>query len=306
MTQSGLATILQERQQNRLSAGMALMQLLLQHRDIEVVRRGLATAGTDPALAATAAELAALLEARLEGAQAAIAIAAEAELADRDATAPVEDGIERCRRLFDRAVGIDPLASVALYSFGTPELLAEATLEVATYLQELGIAAADRHLLDIGCGIGRFEQALAPHVGSVTGIDISPGMLEEARARCAGLANVRFQPTSGRDLQPFVDAGFDAVIAIDSFPYLYQAGGTAFVGAYLGEVARVLRPGGDVLVANLSYRGDLELDRSEARAFARALGLDLLCAGSADLRHWDGCTFHWRKPAQLAQDSRRP
>jgi hypothetical protein len=58
----------------------------------------------------------------------------------------------------------------------------------------------------------------------------------------------------------------------------------------------VLRAGGDFVILNLSYRGDLELDRRDARDLADSAGLHLLRNGTMDLRLWDGVTFHLRKP----------
>jgi hypothetical protein len=66
----------------------------------------------------------------------------------------------------------------------------------------------------------------------------------------------------------------------------------------------VLRAAGDLLVLNLSYRGDLARDRADAEAFARAAGFELRRAGTADLRTLDGRTFHFRN--QPAGSSRRP
>ncbi|HEX6012473.1 MAG TPA: methyltransferase domain-containing protein, partial [Geminicoccaceae bacterium] len=223
-------SILAQRARGGLSPGMALMCLLLLHRDVEAVRRVLAAAGRGTARRReTARELATLLEDRLDAAGEVVAIAGRADGDGHDAAsgADPEGGIERCRRLFNWAVGVNAEASVALYSLGTAALLEPATDEAADLMSTLGVVGSDRHVLDIGCGIGRFELALARRVASITGIDASTAMIEEARRRCEALANVRLLPTSGRDLRPFGDASFDAAVAVDSFPYLYQAGGAA-------------------------------------------------------------------------------
>jgi SAM-dependent methyltransferase len=288
------ATILAERAEGTLSAGMALTRLLLARRDVEAVRRELAAfVGTGPASAA-ARELARLLDAFPDGARQAAAVLAAAE---HEARAPdsLEDGLAACRRLFDRAVEVSAAASVAVYSLGDEARLAEATDEVVALLAELGIVAPDRHLLDVGCGIGRLETALAGRVASIVGIDLSPAMVRAAEARCAGLSNVRFVTGSGRDLAGSADRSFDAVLAVDSFPYLYQAGGEALAMAHVREAARVLRAPGDLVVLNLSYRGDPARDQADARELAAAAGFGLARNGSSDLRSWDGRTFHFRK-----------
>jgi SAM-dependent methyltransferase len=156
------------------------------------------------------------------------------------------------------------------------------------------VLGPERHVLEIGCGIGRFEQALARRVAAITGIDIAPRMIEAARQRCAGLPNVTLRVTAGRDLSPFAPGSFDTVLAIDAMPYVWRAG-TALVATHFAEVARVLRAGGDFVILNLSYRGDLELDRQDARRLAATAGLRVLRNGTSDLRLWDGATFHLRR-----------
>ena len=186
-------------------------------------------------------------------------------------------------------------ASVALYSLGEPGLLHAATREVVDLFDQLAVLGPERHVLDIGCGIGRFERALADRVAAITGIDISPQMLQAARLRCAGLANVSFIETSGCDLAPLADGSYDAVLAIDVMPYLHRAG-LPLVRAHFEEAARVLRAGGDFVILNFSYRGDLALDRQDARRLAAAAGFCVLRNGTMDLRLWDGVTFHLRMP----------
>jgi SAM-dependent methyltransferase len=277
------AAILARHRRGEISASMALAAMLVAERDLSTLQLALDGAG--------ASDLYRLLDQHAAGTAQALAI-----LRQHDKGA-MREGIDQVRHLFDSAVAVNPAASVALYSLGDESLLATATDEVVSLLDRLGILGPDRHLLDIGCGIGRFEQALSPLVGFVTGIDISPGMIEAAGTRCAGLPNVRHHLTSGRDLAKFQSGSFDAVIAIDSFPYLYEAGGPELVRAQLREIDRVLRAPGDIVIMNLSYRGDLTLDRSDAGAFSTELGFELLRDGTSDLRSWDGTTFHFRKPA---------
>src|SRR5262245_49890631 len=66
--------------------------------------------------------------------------------------------------------------------------------------------------LDVACGPGIVVEALARSAGEVVGCDITPAMLEKARARCAGLANTLFKPGRAEAL-PFQDASFDVVVS---------------------------------------------------------------------------------------------
>ena len=102
------------------------------------------------------------------------------------------------------------------------------------------------HLLDLACGPGIVAAALAPDVDEVVAFDLTPEMLERTRARTsqAGLTNVR--PVSGNgDALPFEAATFDRVVsrlAVHHFPD---------VARVLDEVARVTRPGGRLVIADI-------------------------------------------------------
>jgi len=89
------------------------------------------------------------------------------------------------------------------------------------------------------------------------------------------------------------DGSFDLVLATDVFPYLVQ-GGLDFASRMLREAARVLRPAGDLLILNFSYRS-AEADRGDLPALASAAGLDLLRNGSAEFALWDGRVFWLRR-----------
>jgi ubiquinone/menaquinone biosynthesis C-methylase UbiE len=120
-------------------------------------------------------------------------------------------------------------------------------------------------------------------------------MIEQARRNCAGLPNVDFQLVSGHDLAGLADASFSLVLAVDSFPYLVQAG-EDLTGAMVGEAARVLSPGGHLAVLNFSYRGDLDRDRAELGRLAAERGLGVIRNGTLDFQLWDGASFVLRKP----------
>ena len=196
---------------------------------------------------------------------------------------------------FDRAARQNPEASVALYSLGNAGLLEAATEEVAGRLREWGLVSSETECLDLGCGIGRFERALGTAVARIVGLDISEAMLATARRRCHGLANVEFRQVSGRDLSGFDDGSFGLVLAVDSFPYMVQSGPT-LAERMLSECARVLRPAGQLLILNYSYRGDVERDRSDLSAFAEKSSLELVRNGAAEFSLWDGVVFQLRKP----------
>jgi SAM-dependent methyltransferase len=192
--------------------------------------------------------------------------------------------------IYDRLVRTSQEASVALYSLGSPELLQAATAEVAAYLRRFGLLRPAHKALDLGCGIGRMLEVLAPEVGLAVGVDISAGMVRHAKARCRRLANVVVVRGSGRDLSAFADASFDLVLAVDVFPYIYNAG-LELVWRNLAEAARVLIPGGTLVILNFSYRCAAEADRADLGRLADATGFDIIQNGTRPFEFWDGLAF---------------
>ena len=266
-----------------ISSATAVMEMLIACENVDEVMRIVDAAQVEP--------LAALLRENKEG----CARIADMLASGVDSSEPArssEEGIAFCRRLFDWSVQQSEEASVALYSLGSPEILAKATDEIVQLLDTWRVIHRDASVLQIGCGIGRFERALSPRVAEAHGIDVSPKMIEAAERRCAGLTNVKLAVCSGNDLGAFPDARFDLVYAVDSFPYLVQSG-MDLVRKHFHEAARVLRPRGDFVLLNFSYRGP-EVDRADVRALADQAGFDLLVCGALPFALWDGLAFHLR------------
>ena len=280
-----------------LPPNVALMQLLVEAADpgeAEAALRAIETPGADsPAAAERLRTMKRVWEANP---QAWAAVKSVLDGIEHGGAAATPDaGVAHWAAMFDRAAAISPEAGVALYALGNAELLDAITDEIVRRMRVWGLLGPGRAVLEIGCGIGRFVAALAPEIGHVTGIDISRKMVELARRRCAGLANVRLRRCSGRDLAPFRADAFDLVLAADSFPYLVQAG-MALAERHVHEAARVLRPGGTLLILNFSYRGDLEADRRDVARLADASGLRVVRNGTRDFALWDGASFQLLKP----------
>jgi hypothetical protein len=208
------------------------------------------------------------------------------------------DLVDVWRGFFDASVALSPEGSVAAFSLGSPELLELGTREVVSFLESGGLLGGGVSLLEIGCGIGRLAERLAPRVARYHGTDISLGMLAAARRRVAGHPNATLSLTAGRGLAELRDASFDVVIAVDSFPYVHHAG-AALVDVHFAEAFRVLGERGRFALFNYSYGGDLGEERVEVREVARQHGFAVDVCGVKPFRVWDGALYLMRKGTQV-------
>lgn len=103
---------------------------------------------------------------------------------------------------------------------------------------------AGRFVLDVGCGEGRWARLLAGRGAEVTGLDLTAAMVRRAHERRG--EDERYVRGNAESL-PFADAVFDLVTS-----YIMLVDVRGFRAA-IGEMARVLRPGGEAVVANLSF-----------------------------------------------------
>jgi SAM-dependent methyltransferase len=95
-------------------------------------------------------------------------------------------------------------------------------------------------MLDVGCGVGSFHPLLRGMVGRLSGIDVSSASIAQARA---DNRDVDYRAFDGKSF-PFDDSGFDLVTAICVMHHVAPAEWAHFIG----EMRRVVRPGGLVCV----------------------------------------------------------
>jgi SAM-dependent methyltransferase len=119
--------------------------------------------------------------------------------------------------------------------FARPAVRALRAHMVGRILELTGTGPRAR-VLSLGCGIGDTELLLAPKVGEVTGVDLSPSAIRQARADAQrlGLTNARF--IEGTD----ADGRYDAVIAIFFLHHLPDAQ----LAALPARLREWLTPGG--------------------------------------------------------------
>ena len=129
----------------------------------------------------------------------------------------------------------------------------------------LGAQPGER-IIDVGCGPGFFISELLAEVGpegAVAGVDSSPEMLAIARRRTEGAPNVSLHDGDALAL-PVPDGSFDAAICVQVLEYVED------VARALGEMNRVLRPGGRVVVWDVDW-ATLSWHSSDQARMARIL-----------------------------------
>ena len=135
----------------------------------------------------------------------------------------------------------------------------------------------DAVVADLACGSGAVTAMLAPAVGRVFAVDASPEMLEAARARVSGFANVELSRGDLSDL-PIEASSCDAALLLLALTHVESPAGA------LAEAARILRPGGRLVVVDLlrhdrdDFRSRMEqrsngFEAAELEALVAAAGL---------------------------------
>jgi SAM-dependent methyltransferase len=164
--------------------------------------------------------------------------------------------LERHQRDWEDLARLDPLwaiASTPEKRFGgwdEEEFARSGERKVAALLQRLdalGLPERRGRALDFGCGVGRMTIPLANAFEEVTGVDIAPAMLEQARERAADLPRLRFVLNESDDLDAFAGETFDLVytgLVLQHLPSRPMA------LRYLSELAGLVGTGG-VLVAQV-------------------------------------------------------
>lgn len=123
---------------------------------------------------------------------------------------------------------------------------AHSAAEALEQILRLAAPAPTDRALDVACGPGIITCLLAPHVAHMTGTDLTAAMLVEAEKRRVeqGAPPVTWLEADAERL-PFDDASFDLVVTRYSFHHFVAP------EKVLREMARVCRPGGRIVVADV-------------------------------------------------------
>ena len=100
----------------------------------------------------------------------------------------------------------------------------------------------DGTLLDAGGGTGRVAAALCPHVREIVLVDVSAGMLAQARAKKLTALN------SYSEYLPFASDAFERVLMVDALHHVINQRQT------IAELYRVLKPGGRLVIEEPDLR----------------------------------------------------
>lgn len=123
------------------------------------------------------------------------------------------------------------------------------------------LAANAKTMLDVGCGEGRFCRMLTTYGVACTGIDPTSALISRARE----LDDQTTYVEARGEALPFDNESFDLVVA-----YLSLIG-MPEINAPIAEMARVLAPGGTILIANLNGFNTAGAETGWVRGFGGAL-----------------------------------
>ncbi len=111
---------------------------------------------------------------------------------------------------------------------------------------------SNKQVLDLGCGAGNLARRMAENGGVVVGVDPSDVWIAGCKQDHAGMNNLRFMVADGADLSMFEDQSFDIVVMN---MVLLNIPSEKTVQAVLSEIARVLKPSGELLFTDLHPLG---------------------------------------------------
>lgn len=151
---------------------------------------------------------------------------------------------------------------------------------LATGLAELGVGR-DETVLDVGSGTGNLTAALLKRLspaGRVVAVDISPRMIEAARAKFADPRVVWY--VAGAEALPLPGGACDRAICLAVWPHLDDPEAAA------AEFGRVLRPGGILHIWHVASRCEINRIHESAEG---PIGSDLLPPAAETAALLDRC-----------------
>jgi predicted TPR repeat methyltransferase len=147
--------------------------------------------------------------------------------------------------LFDQYAPRFEAALIGDLGYRAPQLLFKAVLSMRVKAKK---PAFFKRAIDLGCGTGLGAAAFAKEVDHFIGIDLSPGMIEEARATALYAELEVADMVEGLRAKP--DASANLLLAADAMCYVGD------IAPMLAEARRVLAPGGVFAFTLETHQGD--------------------------------------------------
>jgi ubiquinone/menaquinone biosynthesis C-methylase UbiE len=154
----------------------------------------------------------------------------------------IDQHTEQVTRHYDRLSANGPYGTLAPHNRGGRKSEYVAAVFDAALLGPLVNGGPHQVVLDFGCGTGIFTRKIAAIAREVVGMDVSAGMLVQAKSVCSGLDNVRLLRTDGRQTD-LPDQYVDVIVVREVLCYVRDAD----LRDVLSELRRVAKPGGRLL-----------------------------------------------------------
>ncbi len=158
----------------------------------------------------------------------------------------------------------------------------------------VGLLGASWSVADLGCGTGHLTQVIAPFVREVIAVDASAAMLRAAKTRIGSMPNVQVRKGDLEEL-PIEDGSVDVACLVLVLPYVAEP------AAVIAEAARILKPGGRLLVSDLMPHEHAE--------YRQTMGHQRLGVSERELAGWTndtGLGGGRYLPLPLAPESKGP
>jgi predicted TPR repeat methyltransferase len=192
--------------------------------------------------------------------------------------------------LFDQYAPRFDAALVDNLGYRGPALLLAAVVIART---EAGRPPAFGRAIDLGCGTGLAARAFAPIVDDIIGIDLSPKMIERARATGLYAELAVAEIVEGLKCRP--DASADLILAADVMVYVHD------MAPLLAEVARVLASGGLFAFTVESHTGEgVMLGEGLRYSYAESTVRALIAAAGLRLDRLESASSRTESGAQVA------
>lgn len=174
-------------------------------------------------------------------------------MASAELESSMGDELVEVGRAWETLAEADPLWAICVDPAGRnggwkpADFFARGAAEVETSMAragQLGLVTEGRRVLDFGCGAGRLTRALAAHFEKAVGVDIAQAMLDLAASGNPVADRCHFVRNTAADLAVFGDGEFDMIYSSIVLQHLPPE----LIRSYLAEFARVVRPGGAIIV----------------------------------------------------------